>query len=302
MSKYYYLVSGLPNISFDGSKLPFKTLEFQEELVNHISRADMRLLHILYLKVDNQNLLEQLQYSDWELNSGGIITIGEIHEFLSNMRIKCEREKEGNYESPVGSRMRENHIPPYFELFTNEYFESLEKDDPIVIPWEDRLSSLYYQFAMKCKNRFIASWFELNLNIQNIFTALTCRKFGLDRTKYIVGDTELSNMLRFSTERDFDIDDSFQYGHSVLRIAEDADLLQREWKIDQLKWEWLDEQTFVKVFDIESVLAYMLKLEILERWARLDKATGENLFRQFVGAMKRGSGHTLEEFNRNNKK
>jgi hypothetical protein len=155
---------------------------------------------------------------------------------------------------------------------------------------------------MKCPNPFLASWFALNLNINNIFTALTCRKYKLDREHYIVGDTEISNQLRLSNSRDFELEDSLDYMHSVLRIAEEGDLLQRELKTDLLKWEWLDEQTFMRVFDIESILTYLLKLRIMERWISLDRTTGNNAFRQLVGVMKKGSYHTLEEFKRNNKK
>ena len=42
--------------------------------------------------------------------------------------------------------------------------------------------------------------------------------------------------------------------------------------------------------------AYLLKLEMIERWVMLDKATGEKTFREIVGAMKKGSEHALEEF------
>lgn len=59
--------------------------------------------------------------------------------------------------------------------------------------------------------------------------------------------------------------------------------------MDLLKWEWLEEHTFFKPFDIESVFAYLLKLEMIERWVMLDKATGEKTFREIVGAMKKAA-------------
>jgi hypothetical protein len=180
--------------------------------------------------------------------------------------------------------------------------DSVELGEETVLPWEDRLASLYYAYAMKHSNTFIASWFELNLNINNIFTALTCRKYKFDRENYIVGDTAISQQLRSSNARDFDLSETLLYLPSVVRIAEETDLLQREWKTDVLKWEWLNEQIYVKIFDIESVITYLLKIEMLERWSNFDKSTGEKAFRQMVGGMKKGSNQTLEEFKRNNKK
>ena len=70
--------------------------------------------------------------------------------------------------------------------------------------------------------------------------------------------------------------------------------------LDMLKWQWLADQTFFKTFDIESVFAYLLQIEMTERWTTLDKTTGEQTFRSIVGAMKKGSENALDEFKRNN--
>ena len=80
------------------------------------------------------------------------------------------------------------------------------------------------------------------------------------------------------------------------------DLVAREKKIDLLKWQWLDDNTFFKTFDIESVFAYLLKLEMIERWVVLDKARGEKTFREIVSVMKKGGENALDEFKRNNNK
>ena len=76
----------------------------------------------------------------------------------------------------------------------------------------------------------------------------------------------------------------------------------REKKIDLLKWNWLEEHTFFKTFDFESVFAYLLRVEMIERWTALDKAAGEKTFRQMVEAMKKEGAGVLDEFKRNNTK
>ncbi len=155
---------------------------------------------------------------------------------------------------------------------------------------------------MKCSNGFIRSWFELNLNINNMLTAITCRKYGFDKADYIVGHNEVAEAIRTSNARDFGLGDTVDYLPDLQRIAEEPDLMAREKKVDLLKWKWLDDNTFFKTFDIESVFAYLLKLEMIERWVTLDKVTGEKTFREIVGAMKHGSENALEEFKRNNNK
>ncbi|MDR3260275.1 MAG: DUF2764 domain-containing protein [Tannerella sp.] len=293
MSKYYYLIAGLPNLLLEDGKPPFSVSGFKEELNSYLTVTDKKLHDLFFLKFDNKNLLNQLRHPDYDPDLKGNITQDEFGELFNELK---------NAEEENSSGTKNKRIPAYIAEFVRLYLETEAKEERSAISWEDRLATLYYAYAVACSNRFVAAWFALNLNINNVLAAITCRKYGLDRSNYIVGDSEIANHLRTSNARDFELGDSLEYLPDVLRIAEETDLLLREKKIDQLKWEWLDDNTFSRVFDIESVLAYLLKLELLERWATLDKATGEKTFRGLVGAMKKGSDNALEEFKRNNKK
>ena len=44
MSKYYYLISGLPNIALDDSKLAYSVCEFRTEIEDMLSSKDKRLI------------------------------------------------------------------------------------------------------------------------------------------------------------------------------------------------------------------------------------------------------------------
>ena len=57
MSKYYYLISGLPNIALDDSKLAYSVCEFRTEIEDMLSSKDKKLIDFFYLKYDNINLL-----------------------------------------------------------------------------------------------------------------------------------------------------------------------------------------------------------------------------------------------------
>ena len=86
------------------------------------------------------------------------------------------------------------------------------------------------------------------------------------------------------------------YLKDVLRIAEERDIARRERLIDLLKWQWMDEWTFVRVFDIDNVLCYYLRLEILGRWVQLDAEHGEATFRGIVHGLKGESARVLDDF------
>jgi hypothetical protein len=295
MSKYYYLIAGLPNIAFDDSKMPCTVAGFKEELGLYLSKADSRWLNLFTLQFDNENLLEQMQYPGYDPDTRGRFSTAELNELLGGLRNEQEEE--------IPFTNKNKSFPPYFETFARAFLQAAEKkNDAPPVPWEDYLSALYYAHAMKSANTFVAGWFEMNLNVRNILIALTCRKHALEKTAYIVGDNATARTLRASNARDFDLGDSLEYLPTLLRAAEENDLLQRERKIDLLRWTWLEEATVHQTFDIENLLVYLLKLEMLERWTALDKETGEQSFRQLAGAMKKSSSNVLEEFKRNNKK
>ena len=300
MGKYYYLKSGLPTLSFEDTKIPFTISEFKDVLDQTLTSSDKRLVDLYFLKYDNKNLISYIHFPDSEPDPRGKIKYKEfktLHKVLT-----------GEDESERAAIEKE--LPPYIIEFYRKYIlgettddaDEERKNDNKAIPLEDLLSALYYEYVMKCENRFFAAWFELNLNINNMFAAITCRKYDLDRVEYIVGDNEIAQSLRTSNARDFGLSDTAEYIQDVLRIVEETDLLVRERKVDQLKWKWLEDNTFFDPFDIDSIFAYLLELEMIERWATLDRATGEKTFRKLVGSMKTGSDNALEEFKRNNKK
>lgn len=290
MSKYYYLIAGLPNIALDDSKLTYSVSDFRTEVEGMLTSKDQKLIDLFYLKYDNKNLYANIKNPDSAPDPRGSISHETFNSLYRALKDEVKLPKDKN-------------IPSYFVDFFKIYLEEENKGDKagvVSIPWEDRLAALYYDYAMKCGNRFIAGWFELNLNINNILTAFTCRKYGFDKAQYIIGENEVAQNIRMSNARDFGLGDSVDYLPELQRIAEEPDLIAREKKMDILKWKWLDDNTFFKPFDIESVFAYLLKLEMIERWVTLDKTTGEKTFREIVGAMKKGSENTLEEFKRNN--
>lgn len=293
MGKYYCLIAGLPNITLDDSKIAYSVVEFREELQSILSRKDRSVVDLFFLKYDNKNILSYLEKKDQaEFDSRGNFSLETI-DFL----YKTLKEE--------GVLLSSKQYPSYFLTFLEQYISEEQGESNSgkrKIPWEDRLSALYYEYAMKCKNRFVSEWFELNLNVSNILTAIVCRKFGLEKENYIVGDNGVAEQLKMSNAQDFGMGNLLDYFSELQRLMEETNLQLREKGVDLLRWNWLDENTFFKPFDIESVFAYLVKLEMIERWISLDKETGEKTFREIVSVMKKGSRDALEEFKRNSNK
>ena len=270
MSKYYYyLVAGLPELTLEDSKLSYTVADFKAELYPDLSDEDRRLIDLFYLKFDNANVLKLLKDKDAAIDSRGNYSAEELAEFISSLK--------------DGDEVADAVFPSYLSTFISEYFNTPAEDDFL---HEDRLAALYYAYAMKCRNKFVSSWFAFNLTMNNVLVALTARKFKMDIAPLIVGDTEVCEALRTSGARDFGLTGEVDFLDQLVKISETEELVEREKKIDQLRWNWMEEATFFNYFTVERLFVFLLQLETIERWISLDKEKGNQLFRSIIATLK----------------
>lgn len=270
MSKYYYyLVAGLPELTLEDNKLSYTVADFKVELYPELSDTDRKLIDLFYLKFDNTNLLKLLKDKDAVIDSRGIYSAKELTEFISLLK--------------EGDEVADAVFPSYLSTFISEYFSAQVEDEFL---HEDRLAALYYEYAMKCKNRFVSSWYEFNLTVNNVLVALTARKFKMDIASLIVGDTDVCEALRTSGARDFGLTGEVGFLDQIVKISETEELVEREKRIDQLRWNWMEEATFFDYFTIERLFVFLLQLEMIERWISLDKEKGNQLFRSIIASLK----------------
>ena len=268
MSSYYCLVAGLPDVNLDDGKLNYTVENFKSELYPELSRKDQLLIDLFYLKYDNADLLRLLKDKDAVVDGGGNFSSEELLALITAVR-------EG--ETP------DSRYPLYMYQFVEQYF-MLQPEEQYRA--DDLLAGLYYAYAMQCGTSFIASWFEFNLNVNNILAALTARKYKMDVPSVVVGATDVCAQLRTSNARDFGLTEQITYFEQIMRISEIDELVEREKKIDLLKWNWLEDEVFFHYFTIERIFVFLLRLEMIGRWISLDKEKGSELFRQLIQSLK----------------
>lgn len=268
MSQYHYLVAGLPDISIDDSKLQQSYTMFIEVLMKAFIGKDADLLRIFRLDYDNRNLLAWIKNKDAEFHPLGVVSPSDLQEQIELL----------DYDN----RPPLTGIPAYFLPFLREWkAEQIEEDKE-----QSRLSELYYEQVLSAQNVFVRNWFEFELNLNNVLTALNCRQFGLPTAEHILGSNEVAELLRTSSLRDFSMSESFPLINDLLSINEEENMLLREKKIDELVWHFLDEQCLFHYFSAEKLLAYLIKLKSLERWISLDPKTGEDRFRSLLAELR----------------
>ena len=268
MSTYYCLVAGLPDISLDDGKLSYSVSDFKAELYPDLSAQDRKLIDLFYLKFDNTAILKLLKNKDAVIEDKGNFSAEELLQLIEAVR-------EGDTPDKKYPSYLVNFVSQYLQLSQDELYRA-----------DDLLAALYYSYGMSSNNAFIASWFEFNLNLNNILTALAARKYKLEVSSVIVGATSICEQLRTSNARDFGLNETLEYFEALQRIADIEELVEREKKVDMLKWKWLEDESFFHYFTIERIFVFLMQLEMIERWISLDKEKGNELFRKMIQDLK----------------
>jgi len=262
---YYCQVAGLQDITLDIHKLSSGQLELRDELQATIHADDYQLVEQLFLQYDNKNLLNLILKNGKELDVRGIYTIAQLEE---------------NIKAPDGS------LPSYMDQF----ILAVKNDDPIVpgMSYENQLTTLYYEHVLNSKNSFIRNWFNFNKILTNITTALLCRKYEMPYEFQVLGMDETAEIIRKSHARDFGVSSDFHYVEELIGIAKIEDFEEREKALDKIRWDYLDEITFFEYFTIDRIMAFILKLGMVERWLAIDKKHGSQLFDELLQDLKSG--------------
>lgn len=177
---------------------------------------------------------------------------------------------------------------PAFRKYVSQFEHTDDDDDADAVELtEDQRAGYWYQFGMKCSNSFLRKWFEFNLDLNNVLTANVCRNLGWDVAKYIVGDNHIAQTIRENAKlKDFGLSGEWEHYAAVAQIYDSDNMMEKEKRIDALKWHWLEENTIFKTFSIEVILVQYLKSEMLHRWNMLTVEEGEKAFREILGQLK----------------
>ncbi len=266
-NSYYYLVSGLADITINDNKLLFSQTSFRDDIRDKIALRDYILVESLFLVYDNENLISLLKDEDTFNNKGNY-----TKDFIDSAI---------RYDSGLPDYMR-----TFIHLFRNADF----KYDGI--SWEVQLASLYYEHVLSLDNDFLKRWFLFELSLNNIISALNCRKHGYNPKKelvYVEGNVIYDSIINKYNTRDFDISRHFPFMDKLINLHEHSYLLERERKVDLYKWQTLDELGLFYYFTIERILIYILKLRIVERWLQLDILFAKKVFNSLFKTLEKDS-------------
>ena len=153
---------------------------------------------------------------------------------------------------------------------------------------EENLNAGFYGKALTHKDAFISEYFRFDLNVRNAKVKYLNKALGRDAEKDVLlfGEDTPQAVLNAVAEE-------FEEAADLETILNTGDILSRERGIDDLMWEKIDSLTTFNYFDIDAILGFITKLNIVARWYKLDEQTGREMFKKLVDEV-RGTFNGVE--------
>ena len=272
------MIAGLPDIDLKDTKPGMSIEDMREQCEEQLTQQDKKLLFYFFLHFDCVNLVKLLKNPEAEIDQWGNFSLDQLRDLIT---------------SATELNFNVHRYPAFMSIFAREY--AFNKDKAGYFP-EDEMAYQFLDYAIRtCPNRMMRRWYKLNLDITNILTAMLARGQGWSIGDFIKGEGEVQEMIRENKTKDFNLSHELDYIPQLMKIVDEEDPVRKEKMIDAFKWIWLDERTFFEPFDMTAVFAYLCKLEMQQRWAKLDVEQGKETFRKIINDL-RSEAEVPEEF------
>ncbi|MGI5913996.1 MAG: DUF2764 family protein [Bacteroidales bacterium] len=144
---------------------------------------------------------------------------------------------------------------------------------------EANLNASFYNDVALSKSRFLREYFAFDREFRNLKVSQLAIQQSIDPEEYLVGEID-----RFFEEKD-----------KITAILNEKNILDRERSIDKLIWDKVNDITAFNFFDIEKILAFLVKARITARWCAMDKEKGSEFFKELVDEV-RGTFQGVDTF------
>ena len=265
-SEYYCLVAGLREYTLDTDAKGFDAQAVVAEVLDGVSRRDAAAVRLLYGYYDCENIAA-LRAGRSAHNPLGNFSREELAEQMKNP---------GRLPRRVADAVRAYADPE------SEQAGELDMDRR----FETALFDAYYAECARSSSRFLREWSLFDRNLRNIIAAVAARAAGRTPEEVVVGGGDVSGQLRRSSAADFGLRGELPWIDAVLAAVNDeANLVEKEHKIDLVRWNESTELAAFDYFDIDAILSYLVRVNIVARWTRLDDRRGREMFGRLLAEL-----------------
>ena len=224
--------------------------------------------------------------------------VGEILEAVSRRGAEAVRLPYGYYDNALGNLTQEqvaealktgaglpDAVARVIRAFADPEGEDAEQVD-LARGFENALFAAYYDVCEHSSCRFLREWSEFDRTLRNITAALAARAAQRPVDSVTVGGGDVVEQLQRSSAADFGLRGELPYIDAVITAVNDeSNMLEKERKIDMVRWEMAGELAAFDYFNIGAVLSYLAKINIVARWSVLDPKRGREIFERLMAEL-----------------
>ena len=263
---YYSLVAGLKEYTLDADTKGFDAPQIVAEIVEDLSATDAAALRLMYGYYDCENIIA-LRAGRSAYNPLGNIAREELADELAMPKRLPE----------AMARVVRAYAEP-----EGEDAEGLDMSRS----FEKALLTAYYEECAKSKCRFLREWSDFDRTLRNVAAAIVARAAGRSIESVTIGGGDVVDQLQRSSAADFGLRGEVAYIDSVIAAVNDEqNLVEKEHKIDLVRWEQASELSGFDYFNINAILSYLAKINIVARWALLDPKRGREMFERIMAEL-----------------
>lgn len=271
---YYCLVAGLREYTLDADTKGFNARDIIAEIEEELSGADLRAVRLLYGYYDCENIIALRAGRD-AFNPLGNFTREELEAELSEPKHLPERMAR---VIKAYAAMAEAET----DAEENEWAKGLD----LTLSFERSLFAAYYEECALAGSRFLREWSAFDRTLRNISAVAVARATGREAKSVTVGKGDVVEQLQRSSAADFGLRGELQYIDAVIAAVNDEqNIVEKEHKIDLIRWEQAVDLAARDYFDINAILSYLVRVNIVARWALLDKKRGRAMFERIMAEL-----------------
>ena len=268
-TEYFYLVSSLREWAIDSDTKGFSVREILDEILDELTTQDRKAVELLYGYYDCENVIARMVGRN-RYNQLGNLTVEQLDDLLNNR----------NYA------LLPKRVADVVKLYVEADDEERDSDVVLEESVERAIFGAYYATLVEAKSRFLKGWGEFDRTLRNISAAVAAREAGRQVKDVLVGGGDVVEQLSRSSAADFGLRGELPYIDAVISaITDEPNIVEKERKIDAIRWAEAEEIAVFDYFDINYILSYLVKVNIVARWTLLSPEVGRQMLNRFIESL-----------------
>lgn len=268
-TEYYCLVASLREWTLDSDTKGFDVREILDEILGELTEKDAKAVRLLYAYYDCENVIAMRNNRNRH-NDLGNLTVEELKDVLENR----------NYA------LLPQNVAAVVKLYNEADDEERDEDAMVDDSFEHAIFEAYYKDLAASKSKFLNKWGEFDRTLRNISAAVAAREAGRSIKDVTVGGGEIVAQLAQSSAADFGLRGELQYIDAVISaITDETNIVEKERKIDAVRWAEAEDIAVYDYFNINYILSYLVKVNIVARWTLLSPEVGREMLNKLIASL-----------------